>query len=291
LERILSKENGEKMHTTIIAEAGINHLGSIDLCMQLIDGAVFGGADIFKLQKRDINSTYTKEELNKYRESPFGLLNRDLKKQLEFNEKEYDIIKKYCDSKNIELMVSAWDLASQNFLKKYNCKYNKVASARLGHKKLLEEIAKEGKYTFISTGMATIDEIGEAIKIFNNFGCPFELMACNSSYPCPDEDLNLLTIKTLRDTFGCKVGFSSHSPGIIPCVLAVALGATSIEAHLTTNRTLYGSDQASSIEIHGFKRMVDYVRDAELQLGDGIKVITETEKKIREKLYRTEDIQ
>jgi N-acetylneuraminate synthase len=279
------------MHTTIIAEAGINHLGSVELCKQLIDGAKFAGVDIFKLQKRDINSTYTKEELNKYRESPFGLSNRDLKEQLEFNEKEYDIITEYCKFKNIEFMASAWDLASQKFLKKYNCKYNKVASARLGHAKLLEEIAKEGKYTFISTGMATLTEIGESIDIFKRYNTPFELMACNSSYPCPDEDLNLLTIKTLRDTFNCKVGFSSHSPGIIPCVLAVALGATSIEAHLTTNRTIYGSDQASSIEIHGFKKMVDYVRDAEKQLGDGIKVITETEKKIREKLYRTEDIQ
>lgn len=279
------------MKTTIICEGGINHLGNIDLCKQLIDGAVFAGADIFKLQKRDINSTYAKEELDKYRESPFGLSNRDLKEQLEFNEKEYDIIKEYCDSKNIELMVSAWDLPSLNFLKKYNCKYNKVASARLGHTKLLEEIAKEGKYTFISTGMSTLEEIDKAINIFKKYNTPFELMACNSTYPCPDEDLNLLTIKTLRDTFSCRVGFSSHSPGIIPSVLAVVLGATSIESHLTTNRTMYGSDQASSIEIMGFKKMCDYIRDAEKQLGDGIKRITSTEMKIREKLWRTEDVQ
>jgi N-acetylneuraminate synthase len=276
--------------TTIIAEAGINHLGSIDLCKQLIDGAAFAGANIFKLQKRDINSTYTKEELDKYRESPFGLQNRDLKEQLEFNEKEYDIIAEYCKYKNIELMVSAWDLSSQNFLKKYNCKYNKVASARLGHTKLLEEIAKEGKYTFISTGMSTLEEIGEALKIFNKYECPYELMHCNSAYPTSDEELNLLMIPKLKALFHCEVGYSCHSSGLIPPVLAVALGATSIEKHITINRTMYGSDQASSVEIMGFKRMCDYIRDAEKQLGDGKKIITETEKKIREKLYRIEDI-
>ncbi len=278
-------------HVFIVAEAGINHNSDMKIVKQLIDGAKFAGADAIKFQKRTVSLVYSKEELEKYRESPWGSNNFAQKQGLELTTQDYDEIDRYTKEVGIDFFASAWDLASQNFLKKYNCKYNKVASARLGHKKLLEEIAKEGKHTFISTGMATLNEIGEAIKIFNNFGCPFELMACNSSYPCPDEDLNLLTIKTLRDTFNCKVGFSSHSPGIIPCVLAVALGATSIEAHLTTNRTIYGSDQASSIEIHGFKKMVDYVRDAEKQLGDGIKVITETEKKIREKLYRTEDIQ
>jgi N-acetylneuraminate synthase len=273
----------------IICEAGINHLGNIDLCKQLIDGAVFAGCDIFKLQKRDINSCYTKEELDKYRESPFGLTNRDLKEQLEFNEKEYDIIKDYCDQKNIELMVSCWDLVSQNFMKKYNLKYNKVASARLGHEKLIREIAKEGKYTFISTGMSTLEEIEKVLAIFDEYGTDYEILHCNSTYPCPDEELNLRTIITLKNKFGCKVGFSSHSPGIIPCVLAVALGATSIEAHMTTNRTIYGSDQASSIEITGFKRMVDYIRDAEKQLGNGIKIITAGEKTCRDKLWKEQD--
>lgn len=276
-------------HTTIIAEAGINHLGSVELCKQLIDGAVFAGADIFKLQKRDINSTYTKEELDKYRESPFGLSNRDLKEQLEFNEKEYDLIVEYCKFKNIEFMSSCWDLASQNFMKKYNCKYNKVASARLGHKALLEEIAKEGKYTFISTGMSTLEEIGEVLKIFDAHNCPYSLMHCNSAYPAKDEELNLMMIPKLRALFHCEVGYSCHSPGLIPPVLAVGLGATSIEKHITLNRTMYGSDQASSVEIMGLKRMVDYIRDAEKQLGDGVKTINETEKKCREKLWKEKD--
>jgi N-acetylneuraminate synthase len=279
------------MKTLIVAEAGINHLGNIDLCKKLIDGAVFAGANIFKLQKRNVNSTYTKEELDKYRESPFGLTNRDLKEQLEFNEEEYDIIKKYCDLQKIDLMVSCWDLPSLEFMKKYNCKYNKVASARLGHEELLRAIAKERKYTFISTGMSTIQEIGHAINIFKEYDCSYELMSCNSTYPCSDEDLNLLTINTLKEVFNCKVGYSNHSPGIIPSVLAVVLGATSIEAHLSLDRSMYGSDQSSSIEINGFKKMVDYIKDAEKQLGDGRKVITPSEMKIREKLWRTEDVQ
>lgn len=274
----------------IIAEIGINGNGDINIVKQLIDGAKFAGANAVKLQKRTIELVYSQEELNKYRESPWGITNRAQKEGLEHTGEDYDEINRYCHEIGIDWFVSCWDLASVEFMKKYDCKYNKIASARLGHTKLLEEIAKQQKYTFISTGMSTLDEINNVIEIFKNYECPFELMHCNSAYPAKDEELNLLMIPELRSLFKCKVGYSCHSPGIIPPVLAVAMGATSIEKHITLNRTMYGSDQSASVEIHGFKRMIDYIRDAEKQLGDGVKTINETEKKCREKLWKTNDL-
>jgi len=276
--------------TFIVAEAGINHNGDIKLAKQMIDGAKFAGCDAVKFQKRTVELVYTKDELNKYRESPWGITNRAQKQGLELTTSDYDEIDRYCKEIGIEWFASCWDLASLNFMKKYNCKYNKVASARLGHTKLLEEIAKEGKYTFISTGMSTLEEVGNALKIFDEHKCPYEIMHCNSAYPAKDEELNLLMIPKLRALIHCKIGYSCHSPGLIPPVIAVALGATSIEKHITLNRTMYGSDQSSSVEIMGLKRMVDYIRDCEKQLGDGNKVITVTEDSCRKKLWRENDL-
>ena len=139
------------MKTFIIAEIGINHNGDLDITKQLIDGAVEAGCDAVKFQKRTIDEVYTQEELDKYRESPWGTTNREQKEGLEFGEEEYDVIDAYCKEKNIEWLASAWDVNSQHFLRKYDTKYNKVASAMLTHSDLLQEIAEEGKHTFIST--------------------------------------------------------------------------------------------------------------------------------------------
>lgn len=275
----------------VIAECGINHNGDIKIAKRLIDGAKFAGCDAVKFQKRTVELVYSEEELNKYRESPWGITNRAQKQGLELTTSDYNEIDRYCKEIGIEWFVSCWDLASLEYMKKYNCKYNKVASARLGHEKLIRAIAKEGKYTFISTGMSTLEEIGKVIAIFDEYQCEYELMHCNSCYPAKDEELNLRGIITLRNKFDCAVGYSCHSPGIIPPVLAVALGATSIEKHITLDRTMYGTDQASSVEIMGLKRMVDYIRDAEKQLGDGVKTITEGELACRNKLWKEDDNQ
>uniref|UniRef100_A0A6M3IIP5 Putative N-acetylneuraminate synthase n=1 Tax=viral metagenome TaxID=1070528 RepID=A0A6M3IIP5_9ZZZZ len=279
------------MRTTIIvAEVGINHNGDINIAKKLIDGAIFCGVDIVKFQKRTINKVYSKEELDKPRESPWGTTNREQKLGLEFGEKEYDEIDRYCKEKGILWTASPWDLESVDFLSKYKLEYMKIPSARLGHEELIEKIAKLGKYTFISTGMSTLEEIGEVVSTFRNYECPFELMHCNSEYPLPHTKANLLMIKTLREMFNCKVGYSCHTADLITPCSAVVLGATSIEKHITLSRAMYGSDQSASVEVMGFYKLVDYIRSIEQALGNGEKTITEAEMNGRKKLWRDKDV-
>jgi len=274
------------MSTFVIAEIGINHNGDLDIAKKLIDGAVFAGCDAVKFQKRTVEKIYSKEELDKPRESPWGTTVRDQKLGLEFGKKEYDEINKYCKGKCIDWFASAWDIDSQKFLGQYNFKYNKIASPMLTHRELLEMVAKEKKYTFISTGMSTLEEIEKAVQIFKAAKYPFELMHCNSTYPMKDEDANLKVIPVLRERFGCKVGYSGHEVGLITTCAAVALGATSVERHITLDRAMYGSDQAASVEIVGFHRLVSYIRTIEKVFGDGIKKITPDEETVKKKLRR-----
>jgi N-acetylneuraminate synthase len=270
----------------IIAEIGINHNGDPNIAKQLIDGAVFCGCNAVKFQKRTIDKVYTREELDRPRESPWGTTNRDLKEHLEFGREEYDEIDHYCRPKNIEWIASAWDLESQQFLRKYDLRYNKIASAMLTNRELLEMVAKEGKYTFISTGMSTMEEIGKAVDIFRRAQCPFELMHCNSTYPMDDSQANLRLIPVLREAFNCNVGYSGHEVGLITSCAAVALGATSVERHITLNRAMYGSDQAASVEILGFYRLVRYIRTVEKALGDGRKIVSPAEEAVKRKLRK-----
>ena len=268
----------------VIAEIGINHNGDLDIAKRLIDGAIFAGADAVKFQKRTVDKVYTKEFLDSYRESPWGTTQRAQKEGLEFGEREYDEIDRYCKEKGIPWFASAWDIDAQIFLRKYNLKYNKIASPMLTNKELLNTVASEGKYTFISTGMSTYEEIDAAVEIFKKYNCPFELMHCNSTYPMKDKDANLLVIPALRKRYNCKVGYSGHEVGLTTSTAAVALGATSIERHITLDRAMYGSDQSASVEIMGFYRLIDNIRTVEMALGDGIKKVTEEELKIRKKL-------
>lgn len=273
----------------IIAEIGINHNGDVEIAKRLIDGALFAGCDAVKFQKRTISRVYTKEELEKPRESPWGKTTREQKEGLELGESEYDEIDNYCKKIGLEWFATAWDLESQSFLKKYNLKYNKIASPLLVHKELLMKVAEEKKYTFISTGMSTMDEIEEAVSIFREFDCPFELMHCNSSYPMSVEDANLLMIPHLRERFHCSVGYSGHEVGLAVSCAAAALGASSIERHITIDRAMYGSDQAASVEVMGFHRLVRYIRTIEKALGQPLKEITPIEAEIRHKLGRNRD--
>ena len=277
--------------TFIIAEIGINHNGDMEITKKLIDGAVDAGCDAVKFQKRTIDSVYTKDDLDRPRESPWGTTNRQQKEGLEFGKKEYDEIDRYCKEKGIQWFASAWDVESQLFLQKYDLKYNKVASALLTHRKLLETIADEGRYTFISTGMSTLNQIREAVKIFEERNCPFELMYCNSTYPMPVEEANLNAMVTLAKTFpGVNVGYSGHESGLMVSCTAVAMGATSLERHITLDRAMYGSDQSASIELGGLKILVDRIREVELSKGDAFKTVTDKEKEIAKKLRRVDTL-
>ncbi len=272
------------MSVFVIAEIGINHNGDMKICKNLIDLAAIAGCDAVKFQKRDIETVYSKEMLDSFRESPWGKTQREQKMGLEFNKNEYQEIDQYCKKKKIEWFASAWDLKSQEFLKSFDCKYNKIASAMLVNIKLLEKVAEEKKHTFISTGLSTMKEIETAVNIFKENNCPFELMHCVSTYPMKDSDANLKTIITLRDKFKCNVGYSGHETGLAVSYAAVALGATSIERHITLDRSMYGSDQAASLAPPGLKKLVPELRKIEIALGDGVKRVIDDELPIAKKL-------
>ena len=273
------------MKTKIIAEIGINHNGDIDIAKKLIDVASNAGCNAVKFQKRTIEKVYSKDVLDSSRDSQWGKTTREQKMGLEFDFEEYKIIDDYCKTKNIDWYASSWDLDSQDFLKKFNLKYNKVASAMLTNIPLLKKIAEEKKHSFISTGMSTMEQIHNAVKIFQENNCPFELQHSNSSYPMKPEEANLKCIQTLKNEFDCSVGYSGHeSMGYLICVSAVLLGATSIERHITLDRSMYGSDQAASLEPQGLERLVRDIRTIDKIIGDGEKRVWPSEIPVMKKL-------
>ena len=269
----------------IIAEIGINHNGNLDIAKKLIDTAKESGCDAVKFQKRTIDLVYSKEALDSPRESPWGNTTREQKMGLEFSLSDYKKIDKYCKKKNIPWFVSCWDIKSQKEMRIFKTKYNKIASAMLVHTKLLQEVAKEKKHTFISTGMSTLKEIESAVKIFRKYKCPFELMHSHSAYPMPFEEANLKLIQTLKKKFRCDVGYSGHEVSAYDvCIPAVMLGAKSIERHITLDRSMYGSDQSASLEPSGIKRLVQNIRSIDQILGDGKKRIWSSELPAKNKL-------
>lgn len=268
----------------VIAEIGINHNGDIKIAKELIKTAKNAGCDAVKFQKRTIETVYTKEELNKPRESPWGNTQRQQKEGLEFSKKEYDEIEKFCKEKNIEWFASAWDVKSLEFLDSYKLNYNKIASAMITHSDFLREAAKRKKYTFISTGMSGYSDIDNAVKIFRDEKCDFELMHSVSTYPCPENQLNLHLIKVLKEKYNCSVGYSGHESSVSPSVVAVTLGATSLERHITLDRTMYGSDQAASLEARGLNELVTIVRKISTVIGKEDKKIFECERDVAKKL-------
>ena len=273
------------MSLFLIAEIGINHNGDLSIAKQLIDAAADAGFDAVKFQKRTIDKVYTREFLDAPRESPWGTTQRAQKEGLEFTAQDYKEIDKYCKEKAVQWTASAWDLEAQVFLQQFNCTFNKVASPMLGHIPLLKLIASEGKKTYVSTGMSTLDELDAVVKIFKDANCPFELMHCNSTYPMKEDDANLLCIPMLKNRYGVNVGYSGHESSLIKvCTTAVALGATSLERHITLDRAMYGSDQAASIETHALANFVETVRAVPGILGTGEKTLSEAELKTREKL-------
>jgi len=257
------------MSIFIIGEIGINHNGDIGIAKELIDVALDAGADAVKFQKRTIDLVYTKEFLDSPRESPWGSTQREQKEGLEFGLEEYKEIDRYCKEKGIEWFASAWDLDSQDFLHQFNLKYNKIASAMIVYEDLFKAVASEGRHTFISTGMTTVEDITKAVEVFRSADCPFTLMHCISTYPMKDEDANLNSINTLRDKYNCDIGYSGHEVGLAVSYGAAALGITALERHITLDRAMYGSDQSASVEPPGFATLVGAVRKIDEAMGDG----------------------
>ena len=269
----------------ITAEIGINHNGDVEIAKKLIEIAKSAGCDAVKFQKRTVEKVYSNDILDTPRESPWGNTTRDQKLGLEFGKKEYDEINQCCLLYGIDWFASSWDIDSQSFLHQYDLKYNKIASAMLTNAELLKTVAEEKKHTFISTGMSTMEEIGDAVNIFREYNCPFELMHTNSSYPMKIEEANLLCIPMLKKKFNCDIGYSGHEVSAYQVsLIAVSLGATSLERHITLDRTMYGSDQAASLEPSGLKRMIRDVKNVEEILGDGKKRIWDSEIPVKKKL-------
>jgi N-acetylneuraminate synthase len=271
----------------VIAEIGINHNGDIDLAKELIEMAKKNDCDAVKFQKRDIESVYTEEELNQSRVSPWGTTNRQQKEGLEFSIEQYKVLEKFSNDLELDFIVSCWDVKSIDLVESnLNVKYHKVASALLTDKSFLSKLNTTGKPIIISTGMSTDQEIDEALKILDNV---VYVLACTSTYPTVDQEINLNYLKTLKQRYpNYKIGFSNHASGLIPCFGAVALGSECIEFHITKDRTMYGSDQAASIE--NVNELMSGIRKMEIVLGDGIKTVYESEKPILKKLRKKNDI-
>ena len=268
-----------------IAEIGINHNGDLEIAKKLIDGAKEAGFDAVKFQKRDIDIVYTEQQLSSLRESPWGTTFRQQKEGIEFNQKDYEEIDKHCKKIDIKWFASAWDINSLNFLDQFHLQYQKIASAMIVDEYFLEQVAKKNMYTFISTGMAEKNNIETAVKIFQANRCPFELMHCVSTYPMKPEDANLETIKTLKEKFNCKVGYSGHESGLAVSYAATTYGISSLERHITLDRSMYGSDQSASLELRGQKELVSVIKKMMLARGKSMfGNITKEEQNIAKKL-------
>ncbi len=268
----------------VIAEVGINHNGDMNVAKRLVDMAVDTGCDAVKFQKRTIELVYAAEVLDAPRESPWGDTQRDQKQGLEFTLEQYQEIDSYCRDKGIVWSASAWDIPSLEFLEGFNPPFHKVASAMLTHRPFIEAVASKGRLTLVSTGMATIEMIDQVVEIFKSAGTPFVLLHTVSTYPSPESDLNLSMIQTLLERYKVPVGYSGHEPSVSPSVVAAVLGATVIERHITIGRSMYGSDQAASLEESGLRQLVSTLRKIPAMLGTGEKGWAPGEKAVAEKL-------
>jgi len=277
---------GDGQPAYIIAEVGINHNGDIEIAKKIIDAAVHAGANAVKFQKRTPEVSTPIDQQNQMRETPWGYITYlDYRYKVEFNEEQYREIDRYCREKKIDWMASVWDEPSVDFMEKFETPAYKVPSASLTDHNLLNYVRKTGKPMIVSTGMSTMEQIHRSVDIVGEDN--LVIMHCTSTYPCEPEELNLRMIETLRREFpNSPIGYSGHEVGLIPSAVAISLGATSIERHITLDRAMWGSDQAASVEPGGFERLVKYIRVTEAALGDGVKKVYESEQGSIKKLRR-----
>jgi len=281
------EENNTKNDCYIIAEAGLNHNGSIEIAKKLIDLAVIAGADAVKFQKRTINRLAVKEALEARddRFPEFGKTYREIREFLEFDFDQYVELKNYAESKKIDFMVTAFDEDAVDFLEKVGVKKFKLASHSLTNLGLLEYLASKKKQTVLSTGMADLDEIDRAVKIFKSYEAPLALMHCVSAYPTPLPECNLAMMDVLRDRYGLEVGYSGHELGYLPSVVAVARGAQLIERHYTLDNSMAGFDHKMSLEPDKLIAMIRDIRAISGIVGNGEKKVSETEWVTRRKYH------
>lgn len=269
----------------IIAEIGINHNGDISMAKKLISMAKNCGCDYVKFQKRNPDICVPENQKKQMRETPWGYISYlDYKKKIEFSKDDYKIIDDYCKEQKIEWFASVWDLDSLKFIEQFNVSTHKIASALVTNLELLKEVAKCKKYTFISTGMCELEDIDKAVDIFKKANCEFELMHSVSTYPADEKDLNLSLINFYKKRYNCNVGYSGHEAGISPSVIAAALGASSIERHITLSRSLFGTDQSASVERRGLTELVTVIRKIPIVLGVPQKKMLDAEKPIAKKM-------
>lgn len=268
----------------VVAEIGINHNGDISTAKQLIDLAVNAGCDAVKFQKRTIDLVYASEVLDSPRESPWGTTQRAQKEGLEFGQEQYEAIDEYCRERGIAWSASAWDLPSLEFVEQFDPPFHKIASAMLTHQSFVEQTASKGRLTLVSTGMASLDAVDTVVEVFRRAGTPFVLLHTVSTYPTPEEDLNLSVIQTLRDRYRVPTGYSGHEPSVSPSIVAASLGAVVIERHITLDRAMYGSDQAASLEEAGLRQLVSVLRKLPAMIGTGEKAWAPGEREVAKKL-------
>jgi N-acetylneuraminate synthase len=275
---------GDGQPSYVIAELGINHNGDIETAKKLIDVAEAAGCNAVKFQKRTVEVVYSKEELEKPRENPFGATNGDLKHGLEFDLEDYREINSYCREQEIAWFASCWDEGSVDFINQFNPPCYKIASASLTDDDLLRYIRSKGKPIILATGMSTLEQVDHAVEVLGTENLII-LHSC-STYPALYEELNLKVIPVMKDRYKVPIGYSGHETGLASSVAAVALGACVIERHITLDRSMWGSDQAASLEPSGITRLVRDIRLIEKSMGDGVKRVYEREWPILKKLRR-----
>lgn len=269
-----------------IAEIGINHNGSLDIAMKLIDIAKESGADVVKFQKRNLNKCIPKSQRNVNRDTPWGEMTYfEYKKRLEFGKEEYDKIDEYCKKLDIKWSASVWDIDSLRFITQYDIPFVKIPSACITDIELLKEIKKYSIPVIMSTGMSSKEEVCEAIKAIEGFD--LTIMHCNSSYPAAEDELDLNTIKKLKEMFPrYKVGYSGHEEGILPTVIARTLGAEVLERHITLDKNMWGTDQKASLDPKELAELILNLKNAEVWLGKSEIKCYSSEEKVKKKLRR-----
>lgn len=281
---------GDGQPVFFIAEAGVNHNGRLDLARRLVQIAADCGADAVKFQKRNVRDILIAEALERPYLTPtsLGATYGEHRERLELSEDDYHELWKLATERGLIFLASGWDRRSVDFLDELGVVAFKTASADLTNLPLLEHIARKGKPMFISTGMATMDEVSEALALVRRYlDDQVVLLQCTSLYPCDNDKLNLRVMLTYRQRFDVLVGYSGHERGLAPTEAAAALGACVIERHFTIDRTMVGPDHAASLEPEGLRRLIRNIRNIEKALGDGEKRLLPEERAVRERLAKS----
>ena len=278
---------GDGHPTYFVAEIGINHNGSIEIVKRLVDAAVHSGANAVKFQKRTPELCVPPDQRDVMRETPWGYISYlDYRYKVEFGLDEYAEIDRYCKEKGIDWFASVWDIPSADLIEQFNPICYKIPSASITDHDLLRHVRKLNRPVILSTGMSTLEEITAAVDQLDLE--KLVITHATSTYPCDPNELNLKMVQTLRGIFPCPIGYSGHEVGLIPSVVAVALGACLVERHITLDRAMWGSDQAASVEPQGIERLVHYIRVTEETLGDGVKKVYDSELSSLKKLRRVQ---